>query len=158
MRVSDTQHASTAACITADCEKGRLFTQDRHEANGVSDVRSARKRACLCGMCCCELLLTCDHRLLGRDAQRRNASDLLSYARWQVNELSRRETLLQPQCVDGAARLLHCVGDVCQRLLASLPLLRRAQLVVGALRARDGRAHMNRGSYACFDALVVRSA
>ena len=35
------------SAVTAHREEGRLRTQDRHEANGVSNVRTARKRACL---------------------------------------------------------------------------------------------------------------
>ena len=49
--------------------QGRLCTQDRHKANGVSDVRTARKCACLCGMRCGEQLLTFDHRLLAGNVE-----------------------------------------------------------------------------------------
>ena len=75
---SDTQHAATTARITSDCDEGRLRTQDRHKADGVSDIRSARKCACLCGMRGGELLLTLAHRLLTGNAQRGDAADLLA--------------------------------------------------------------------------------
>ena len=52
----------------------------------------------------------------------------------------------------------QCVGDVCQRLLASLPPLRGSERVVGTLGAGNGRPAGNRASVLRFDALVVRSA
>lgn len=49
-RVCDAQHASAASGVTADCYEGGLRIQDRHVSERVSNVGTARKRACLCGM------------------------------------------------------------------------------------------------------------
>jgi hypothetical protein len=95
-----------AACITAHHEQRGLRTEDRHEANGVSNERAARKRACLCGMRSSELLLTCNHRLLTGNAQRRNSSDALSLRSGEMQQLFRSDALLQMQCLDRTADLL----------------------------------------------------
>jgi len=121
--IGDAQNAAAAACITADCEKGRLRTQDRHEAKGISEIRSAYELACLCGMCRCELLLTIDHRLLAWDVEGRDGADLLAHAGGKMNEISRRGNGGRNDCVEWTAHSPHRSVDFYSKLFATLPSL-----------------------------------
>ena len=87
VRIRHAELRVAATAISSDHNEGRLRTQDRHEANGVSDVRTVRKRACLCGMRLSELLLTRDHRLFGRNAERGYGANLVAHGRRKVNEI-----------------------------------------------------------------------
>ena len=67
--VGDAELRVAAACVTSHCDEGGLCAQGRHEANGVSEISPARKRACLCGVCGGEQFLTCNDRLLAGNVQ-----------------------------------------------------------------------------------------
>jgi hypothetical protein len=157
-QVSDTQLRQAVARVATHHQQRRLRTQDRHIANGVSNVRAVRKCACLCGMRRGEQLLTCNDLLLAGDVQRGNSPDALAFCRRQVQQLFRSDALLQLQCFHRAADLFQCSSDSLVRLLASLPLLRRLQSVVGTLRACNWRVGDDSVSVLRFDARLVCSA
>jgi hypothetical protein len=90
-RICDAELRVTATAITADCNEGGLRTQDRHEANGVSNVRAIRKRACLCGV----VASSCLHSMIVRSqGQRRNGADALALSGREMQHVGRRRSRL----------------------------------------------------------------
>jgi hypothetical protein len=69
-RVSDAQLGVAPTTITSDCDEGRLFTENRYEANGVSDTVMdkskclSRKEEDELGLLQSHILIVCD--VLGR--------------------------------------------------------------------------------------------
>ena len=78
--VRDTELRVIATLVTSHRQEGRLRTQDRHEANGVSNVRTVRKRACLCGVCRGEQLLTLNDRSLARQVNTSNGAKSFAFS------------------------------------------------------------------------------
>lgn len=134
--VGDAENATAAACVTADCKKGRLRTQNRHKAKGIGEIRSTCECACLGGMCRCKLLLTVDHRLLAGDVKGRHRADLLSNGSREVDQFGRRGCRRRMDGVEWHADLLEDFSDGCLCLFLSLPSLRRLEGVVRALLPR----------------------
>jgi hypothetical protein len=158
IQIGDSQLRQPISRVPSHHQNRRLRTQDRHEANGVSDVRAVRKRACRCGMRGGEQLLTRNDRLLAGDVQRRNGADALSLCGGEMKQLFWSGALLQMQDFDGAADLLRCLCDGGVQLLASRPLLRRLQSVVRALGARGRLFGRSSCTILSADACDVRSA
>ena len=150
--------AAGSAAGEVQWDEGGLCTQDRHEADGISDVCPTRKRASLCGMRGGELLLTLDDRLLGGNVQRRHSANRSANRLRQVDQLRRWYSGMLLYCCEWTVDLLERVGDVSKRLLPPLPLLRRPQHVVGTLRTRNRRVRRSSSTIEPHDAGYVRSA
>jgi hypothetical protein len=133
--VRHAQLCVAATAIAADGKQRGLCTHSRHEANGVSEIRAVRKRACLCGVCRCELLLTVDDCLLGRDVESRNGANLLADGSWKMNQVSGRGERRGVNRFQRNTDFLQHTLDSLLCFVASLPLLCRLQRVVRPLRS-----------------------
>jgi hypothetical protein len=142
--VRDAQYASAATGITTDGDEDRLCTQDGHEAERVSNVRASRKRACLCGVRVGEQLLTCDHRLLGRDVKAANGTDLLACGGRKVDEIRRRGSRWRRKDIERDTDPIEHLSDRLSRFPAPLPLLCRSEIYVGSLRTSHRRRKRRR--------------
>ena len=121
--------------ISTHHQEGRLCTQDRHVSKRISNVGTACKRACLCGMRSRKQLLTLNHLLLAWNVKVTNTSYLLSHGGGKVNEINRRRCRWRIDSFQRATNLFQHCSHCFSCFLASFSLLSRAQSLVGTSRA-----------------------